>query len=107
MLKDDGGHLISVSEDGTIAVTNLNSDEIHNKTHNFTINMIEKPRTDNFMEERNENIKNRRRNSINFTYSRQFKNYFSMVKAKSEKVFNYCAFGNIDKILDIKNLREI
>jgi hypothetical protein len=28
-LMENGGHLISVSEDGTIAVTNLNSGEIH------------------------------------------------------------------------------
>jgi len=32
---ENGGHLISVSEDGTIAVTNLNSGEIVQTLHNY------------------------------------------------------------------------
>ena len=35
-LLENGGHLISVSEDGTTAVTNLNSGEIHKSLHNYT-----------------------------------------------------------------------
>ena len=33
--KDTGGHLISLSLDGTLALTNLNSSEIHRALHNF------------------------------------------------------------------------
>jgi len=41
-----GGHLISVSENGTIAVTNLNSGEIHRQLHNYSINEREKRRAE-------------------------------------------------------------
>lgn len=34
-LQENGGHLIAVSEDGTISVTNLNSGEIHKAIHNY------------------------------------------------------------------------
>jgi len=33
--KETGGHLISVSEDGTIAVTNLNSERIKHQRSRF------------------------------------------------------------------------
>lgn len=48
-LLENGGHLISVSEDGTIAVTNLNSGEIHKALHNFTPNDKDKSRANQFI----------------------------------------------------------
>jgi hypothetical protein len=44
-----------VSEDGTIAVTNLNSGEIHKQLHNFSIIEKEKRRAEHFMIEKNKN----------------------------------------------------
>jgi hypothetical protein len=59
-----GGHLISVSEDGTLAVTNLNSGEIHKLIHGYSTNDRDKRKIDSFMHERNKNLRERRRHSI-------------------------------------------
>jgi hypothetical protein len=60
---DSGGHLIACSEDGTISVTNMNSVDIVNKLANFSItrNDREKGRIDDFMKERESNLRSRRR----------------------------------------------
>jgi len=55
---ENGGHLISVSEDGTIAVTNLNSGEIVQSLHNYNPqreNAVESSRIDAFFDERRNN----------------------------------------------------
>lgn len=69
-LLENGGHLISVSEDGTIAVTNLNSGEIHKALHNQLhnspsvedrgIDRIDASRADKFFEQKQETGKKRR-----------------------------------------------
>jgi hypothetical protein len=61
--------LISVSEDGTVAITNLNSGEIQRQIHNFSINERERRRAEAFMDERSRNRKEKRRMSIHQTFS--------------------------------------
>jgi len=68
-LLENGGHLVSVSEDGTVAVTNLNSGEVvqalHSyNNHNQRESAIENARIDSFFEERRRNRAVRRRNSF-------------------------------------------
>jgi hypothetical protein len=60
---------VSVSEDGTIAVTNLNSGEIHRAIHNFSINERERRRAEAFMDERSRCRKEKRRMSIQQTFT--------------------------------------
>ena len=73
--------MISVSQDGTIAVTNLNSGEMHRQIHNFSINDRDRRRVDAFMEERFKNKKEKRRNSIHQTFT--VNSFYYLVKAKS------------------------
>ena len=61
--------MISVSEDGTVAITNLNSGEIQRQIHNFSINERERRRAEAFMDERSRNRKEKRRMSIHQTFS--------------------------------------
>ena len=103
--KETGGHLISISEDGTIAVTNLNSNEIHNKLHNFSINEREKRKADVFMSEKNLNQRERRRNSIQHHFT--VNQYYYLVRAKSQRIFDYMTFGKINKIIEVKSLHMI
>ena len=53
MVREKGGYLISVSEDGTIAVTNLNSEDIHREVQSFMTYDKERSRADQFMKEKN------------------------------------------------------
>ena len=76
-LLDNGGHLISVSEDGTIAVTNLNSGEIVQTLHSYNPqreSAVESSRIDSFFDEKRHNRHNRRRNS--FTSDISVSNFF-------------------------------
>jgi hypothetical protein len=77
-LLENGGHLVSVSEDGTVAVTNLNSGEVvqalHSYNHNQRESAIENARIDSFFEERRLNRAVRRRNS--FTGDISVSNFF-------------------------------
>jgi hypothetical protein len=71
-LLENGGHLISVSEDGTIAVTNLNSGEILQALHSYnpmTDNEVESSRIDAFFDERRSNRTQKRRNSFTGEFS--------------------------------------
>lgn len=61
--------MVSVSEDGTVAITNLNSGEIQRQIHNFSINERERRRAEAFMDERSRNRKEKRRMSIHQTFS--------------------------------------
>jgi hypothetical protein len=64
-LHENGGHLISCSEDGTIAVTNLNSGEINRQIHNFKKDeKVNQSRVDAAMHEINYNRAHKRRNSF-------------------------------------------
>ena len=97
---------MSVSEDGTVAVTNLNSGEIHRAIHNFSVNERERRRAEAFMDERSRCRKDKRRMSIQQTFT--VHQFYYLVKAKPQKVFNYLAVeGQISKILEVKNLREL
>lgn len=97
-----GGHLISTSEDGTIAVINLNSEEIRHKLNNSTVQDRDKRRADQFMSEKNKNNQSRRRNSIQLHFS--VDHYFQMVKASPQMVFSQLTFSPITKILEVKNI---
>ena len=46
MVRELGGHLISVAEDGSIAVTYLNSEDIHKEVQNFMTSDKERKRAD-------------------------------------------------------------
>lgn len=61
---ENGGHLISVSDDGTIAVTNLNSSEIHRLFHNYRTDEKYASRVNDFFEEKQQNYQAKRRNSF-------------------------------------------
>ena len=83
--------MISVSKDGTIAVTNLNSGDIHKQIHNFSVNEREKKRCDSVLTEMEENRKAKRRNSfsVGSGAGNLFHGFFYLVKVKSQKVFLY------------------
>ena len=107
-LLENGGHLISVSEDGTIAVTNLNSGEIVQALHSYNHHResaIENSRIDSFFDERRRNRESKRRNS--FTGDISVSNFFRLTKVKSQKIFHYASYGEVDKILEIKNINAI
>lgn len=98
--------MISVSEDGTIAVTNLNSGELHNKLHNFALNDKDKKRADSFMEDEKHGYKKLKRR-YSFASNFSVNNYFYLVKIKSQKVFQSMSFATIAKIIEVKNLPEM
>ena len=107
-LLENGGHLISVSEDGTIAVTNLNSGEIVQALHSYNQHresVIENSRIDSFFDERRRNRDVKRRNSFSGDIS--VSNFFQLTKVKSQKIFHYASYGEVDKILEIKNINAI
>eukprot|EP00347_Sterkiella_histriomuscorum_P013779 403363397 len=104
-LQEVGGHLISASEDGTIAITNLNSGEIHKALSTFSLQDKAKSRADTFMEEMNENRKHKRRNSI--TQCFQMNQFYHMVKVKSQSVYDYTAFGRIERIIEVKSIIKL
>lgn len=107
-LLENGGHLISVSEDGTIAVTNLNSGEIVQALHGYNHHResaIENSRIDSFFDERRRNREFKRRNSFSGDIS--VSNFFQLTKIKSQKIFHYASYGEVDKILEIKNINAI
>jgi hypothetical protein len=93
--QEQGGHLVSVSENGTIAVTNLNSGEIHKQIHQYTAQSKEKwngKRADSFFSERGKNREVKRRNSFSNDFS--VANFYHMVKVKSQMVYSYAVgFG--------------
>ena len=99
--------MISVSEDGTIAVTNLNSGEIHKLLHSFAnlTNGAEKDRTERVIHEINLNRTAKRRNSISQCFSTE--KFFNLVKAKSQRVFSYASFGSIERIVEVKSIQKI
>ena len=98
-----------MSEDGTIAITNLNSGEIHKQIHQYTAQSKEKwngKRADAFFNERAKNREGRRRNSFANDFS--VANFYHMVKVKSQKVYSYAVgFGQIDKIIEVKNINAM
>ncbi|CDW82512.1 wd g-beta repeat-containing protein [Stylonychia lemnae] len=104
-LYDHGGHLIGVSQDGTVSITNLNSGEINRALQNFNLQDKEKNRADQFITQVNENRKNKRRNSI--TQCFQMNSFFHMVKCKSQSVYDYSAFGKIEKIIEVKSITKL
>ncbi len=114
-MSENGGHLISVSEDGTIAVTNLNSREILKEINNFKpvscnigekgLDKAEANRVNQFFELKEGKRESRRRNSIANDFS--VNKYYNLVKVKSQKVFSYASFGRIDNITEVKNLNLI
>lgn len=63
-LQESGGHLISVSDDGTVAITNLSSGEIQKALATFNLPDRPKGRADLFMSEVNENRREKRRHSF-------------------------------------------
>jgi hypothetical protein len=80
--------LVSVSENGTIAVTNLNSGEIHKQIHQYTAQSKEKwngKRADRFYSERARNREARRSNSISNDFS--VANFYHMAKVKAQMVY--------------------
>jgi len=101
--------LISVSENGTIALTNLNSGEIHKQIHHYTAQSKEKwngRRADTFFKQRSHNREVKRRNSFSNDFS--VDNFFHMVKVKSQMVFSYAAgFGLVDKIIEVKSINAM
>jgi hypothetical protein len=104
VLMENGGHLISVSEDGTIAVTNLNSGEIVQTLHSQQSSHHKNPdnaRADMFFEQR----ERKRRNSFSCDFS--VANFFEFVKVKSQRIFHYAAYGQIDRVIEVKNLNVI
>lgn len=80
-LLENGGHLISLSEDGTIAVTNLNSGEIIKNLHNFAPSDKDKNRINQFFEEASANRRHKRRNSFSSYFS--VNHFYEMAKVKS------------------------
>ncbi len=58
-----------MSEDGTLAITNLNSGEIHKHLHNFTTSDKDKNRINQFFDEVSDNRKHKRRNSFSTNFS--------------------------------------
>ena len=97
--------MISVSEDGTIAVTNLNSSEMHKLVHNFSINEQQRKRADQFMGDRNDNRGTKRRHSISQHFT--MNQYLQLVKVKSQKVYSHTMTGQIEKILEVKNIVQL
>jgi WD40 repeat protein len=86
-VSENGGHLISVSEDGTICVTNLNSGEINKALHNFNVlsagigvDKHDYHRAEQFFREREESRKLKRRNSFSNDCSVQ--KYFHLAKVR-------------------------
>ena len=104
-LQEQGGHLISVSEDGTVAITNLNSGEIQRALVTFNLPDRSKGRADLFMKEVSENRKLKRRHS--FASGFTMNQFYHLVKVKSQQVYDYCSFGKIEKIIEVKNLVKL
>ena len=112
-LQDNGGHLICVSEDGTISVTNLNSGEIYKAVHNYTarggdvkgIDRLDGSRADQFFEEKHSQKGLRRRNSFSNDFS--VNHYYHLVKVRPQKIFFNAAFSKVDKVIEVKNLSSI
>ena len=97
-----------MSEDGTIAVTNLNSGEIHRLVHNYSAMSRkerggEKGRIDAFMEERGKDKALKRRHSFCQCFS--VNQYYQMVKVKSQRIVQYTTFSRIDKVLEVKDIQ--
>lgn len=111
-MVEDGGHLISVSEDGTIAVTNLDSNEIHKANRNFAAINPDKGadkfdiiRADLFFDGRQENRTLRRRSSFSGDFC--VNKFFHLVKVRSQRVFNCEVFGTVDKIIEVKSVNKM
>ena len=58
-----------------------------------------------FIQEVNENRKSRRRNSITQYFG--MNNFYHMVRVKSQSVYDYTAFGKIDKIIEVKSIVKL
>ena len=105
-LLENGGHLISCSEDGTIAVTNLNSGEIDRLIHNFLPgDKVNQQRVDAAMHDINVNRAHKRRNS--FTQYFTTNQFFKMIRVKSQKVFKYETFAQVKSIIEVKNIQKL
>jgi hypothetical protein len=78
---------------------------MHRELHNFSINENQKERVDYFMDEKEINKRNRRRNSFSNDFT--MNQYIYLVKAKSHKVFNYLTITPITKIIEVKSFSEM
>jgi len=105
--------LISVSEDGTIAVTNLNSGEIHKAIHNYKgragseSSFVESNRVDMFFDERKKGLMEGKRRRNSFSNDISVSHYYQLVRVKSLRIFSYASFSSIDKIVEVKSLNAI
>ena len=105
--EDGGGHLLSVSEDGTICATDLKSELIASKL--FTKGpsqgqTSQKRRTDQFMHEKGKNMRMQRRHSVSQYFSAE--DFFKYERVRATEVFDEVAFSPIKHVFRIKTFQE-
>ena len=82
---------MSVSEDGTICVTDLKSEEIRHKVVSSVHkggdgDFTNKRRTDQFMNDRNQNVRTQRRHSVTQFFSTE--EYFKYERIQANEIFD-------------------
>lgn len=106
--EDGGGHLFSVSEDGTICATDLKSEDVvrkmYQKKASQTTQTSQKRRTDQFMNEKGKNMRQQRRHSVSQHFSAE--NFFKYERVKATEIFDEAAFSPIKHIFRVKTFQE-
>jgi len=69
------------------------------------VNDRDKKRAEDCLIERNNNRKEKRRNSVHTHFS--VRNYYYLVRSKSKKIFSYACGGGVKRIYEIKDMEGI
>ena len=88
-----------------MAITDLVSGDIRRRKETFRQNERERKRADDFMAEKNSNVRNKRRNSVQNIFT--VNSYFSYVRVRATKVFDYLSPSPIIKVLEVKKIDDI